>query len=116
LSLNRADLLKRTLRAASSFSLVWLTGQREADAGEEGAPDASVEVAKESAQPAPVSPPATAPGPLKTAYDYAVPYDGVRVPLGNFRGKAVVVCNAKTDDPESLAQIPGLTYLTGKYR
>ncbi|TFJ81255.1 hypothetical protein NSK_007216 [Nannochloropsis salina CCMP1776] len=115
LSLNRADLLKRTLRAASSFSLVWLTGQREADAGEEGAPDAAVEVAKESAQPAPVSPPATAPGPLKTAYDYAVPYDGVRVPLENFRGKAVVVCNAKTDDPESLAQIPGLTYLTGKY-
>ncbi len=53
--------------------------------------------------------------PLRTAYDYEIPYDGERVPLSKFRGKAVVVCNAKSDDPEALNQMPALAYLNGKY-
>ncbi|GAB5033669.1 glutathione peroxidase [Nannochloropsis oceanica] len=120
-SFSRADLLKRTLAGATSLSFISLfNGGRRASAAttpEQGATELA------STAPAPASPtassastPEAAPkGSVKTAYDYSVPYDGVRVPLANFKGKAVVVCNAKTDDPESLNQIPGLTYLTGKY-
>ena len=103
-SLSRADLFKRgsLLAAASSFLL---TGRRPAWAAAE----------EEGAAPPTPPPPPTPTGPVKTAYDYEVPYDGVRVPLSKFKGKAVVVCNAKTDDPESLNQIPGMAYLNNKF-
>lgn len=58
---------------------------------------------------------ATPAKPVKTAYDYQVPYDGERVPLSKFRGKAVIVCNPKSDDPEALNQMPALAYLNQKY-
>lgn len=51
----------------------------------------------------------------KTAYDYSVPYNGERVPLSKFKGKAVIVCNPKSDDPEALNQMPALAYLNQKY-
>lgn len=49
---------------------------------------------------------------MKTAYDYSVSYNAEMVPLAKFRGKAVIVCNAKTDDPESINQV-GLGGLRG---
>jgi len=118
-SFSRADLLKRTLAGATSLSFLLFNGGRRAFAAttaEEDAAEAASYLPAPAPPAAPAAPEAAPTGVVKTAYDYSVPYDGVRVPLANFKGKAVVVCNAKTDDPESLNQIPGLTYLTGKYR
>ena len=118
-SFSRSDLLKRTLAGATSLSFLLFNGGRRAFAAttaEEDAAEAASYLPAPAPPAAPAAPEAAATGVVKTAYDYSVPYDGVRVPLANFKGKAVVVCNAKTDDPESLNQIPGLTYLTGKYR
>ena len=117
-SFSRADLLKRTLAGASSLSFLLFNGGRRAFAATTAEEDAAEAASYLPAPAAPAAPaaPEVSTGVVKTAYDYSVPYDGVRVPLANFKGKAVVVCNAKTDDPESLNQIPGFTYLTGKYR
>lgn len=51
----------------------------------------------------------------KTAFDFRVPYNGEYVDLSKFKGKATLVMNAKSDDPESLNQLPGLAYLTKEY-
>lgn len=44
-----------------------------------------------------------------------VPYKGKNLPLKKFRGKATLVVNLKTDDPEGTRQLPPLAYLATKY-
>jgi hypothetical protein len=51
----------------------------------------------------------------KRAWDFEVPFNIEKVPLSKFKGKVTLVVNSKSDDPEALNQIPGLTYLTNKY-
>lgn len=78
---------------------------------EEGEPAAAPAAApaEGSAEAAPPAPPS------KTAYDFRVPFNNEYVDLHKFKGKATVVMNTKSDDPEALNQLPGLTYLNKKY-
>lgn len=47
--------------------------------------------------------------------EFEVPYKRKPVPWSKFRGKAMIVCNVKNDDPEALKQYPALAYLNKKY-
>ena len=47
--------------------------------------------------------------------DATVPYKGKNLPLKKFRSKATIVCNIKTDDPESSRNLQALAYLSTKY-
>ena len=47
--------------------------------------------------------------------EFDVPYKRKPVPWSKFRGKAMIVCNVKNDDPEALKQYPALAYLNKKY-
>jgi hypothetical protein len=94
--------------AAGAF----LLGRKPAQAIEDDVPPSATAAAPaEGADPTTAGPPK----PVKTAYDYSVPYNGERVPLSKYKGKAVIVCNPKSDDPEALNQLPALAYLNQKY-
>lgn len=115
-TLTRTDLLKRAFLTTATSTFAFLLNKQPSFAAEEDTTTTTTPAAADT--PAAATPPTEAAAPaksVKTAYDYAIPYNGERVPLEKFRGKAVVVCNAKSDDPEALNQMPALAYLNGKH-
>lgn len=59
--------------------------------------------------------PAPAPAPAPEFPDFELPYKNTLLPLSKFRGKAMIVVNIKSDDPQSQTQYPALSYLNQKY-